>query len=161
MSIDAEIDALAARAVDGLEDVGAARLAKAHVRRSYAEAIVRQVCARHGVTQKAVLGKRRLHHLVMARAQIAAVLYEGGYSFPQIAALLGWSHHSQAMRNRQLWLDHRAGLLERVTEAEGRKALILMRRNGWSAAEAARSMGVSPVKLKGRISTIRAKEKDQ
>lgn len=160
--IDAEIEALASRAVDGLEDVGEARLKRAHVRRSFAEAILRQVAARHAVMVTAILRKhqsRQLNHVVMARAQACHLLYAAGYSYPEIAKLLGMSHHSQAMRSRQLWTDHLAGKLVTVSEADGRRALAIMRRFDLSVAKAAERMGLSPVKLKARISTIKAKDK--
>ena len=161
MSIDAEIEALAARLVDGVEDAGAVRMAKAHARRSVAEAIIRQVAARHGVSVAAILRKheaRQKHHVVMARAQAAYLLRGEKYSYPEIARLMGMSHHSQAMRAVQQWADRLAGQADvQVDEETGLAALALIEKHGLTTRTAANWLEVPHLKLKGRIGTIRAR----
>lgn len=163
MSVQEEIDALADRVVASLEDAGEARMAKAQVRRSYAEALVRKVSGAHGVTVKAVLGQHRARqkaHVVMARAQAAYLLRQASFSYPEIARLLSMSHHSQAMRGVRQWEDKLAGLDKMVDEATARKAMVMMRRLGLTMSEVAERLEVSPLRLRGRIGIIRDREKE-
>jgi len=163
MTIGNEIEALAARVAEGLEDAGQARLTKAHVKRTYAEALIRQVSARHGVAVAAVLRKheaRQKPHVVSARAQIAALLYEAEYSYPEIARLLAMSHHSQAMRARQQHIDRLAGADVTVDIETGRIAQSMIRKHGLTVRQAAERLDVSPLRLKARLSTLKGKSHD-
>ena len=161
MTLAAEIEALAAKAVEGTADAGEVRLARANTRRSAAEAIVRQVAVRHAVTVDAIKGNHKSHrkaHVVMARAHSCWLLYEAGYSYPSIATLLDMSHHSLAIRGKKMWADHLAGKNVRVDEATGRRARALMLRYDLTQAQAAERLGVSHMKLKARLDTMRAKD---
>lgn len=163
--IEAEIEALASRAVDGLEDAGEARLKRAHIRRAYAEAIIRQVAARHGVSVDAILRKhqsRQKHHVVMARANAACLLHDAQYSYPEIGRLMGMSHHSQAIRAVLQWQAHLAGQTEvQVDEVTGREAIALIEKHGLTIRTAAAWLEVPYLKLKGRIGTIRSRERSK
>lgn len=157
-----ELNALIDRVIDDGDDPAAARLARAHQRRSFAEALIARVAARHAVAVDAIKSRHRSrskHHVVMARAQVCWLLHDAGYSYPEIARLLDMSHHSQALRGKRQWDDKLAGRDKVVDEATGREALALMERHSLSVAEAADWLEVSPVRLKGRIGTIRSRER--
>lgn len=159
--MSSEISALVDRLVGPIEDRGEARLREAHLRQSVVDAIVKRISMLHAVSADALTGRHKaksLHHVVMARAHAAHALRAAGYSFPQIGRALG-SDHSQAQRWNDLWSDHAAGNLKPVDEATGRRALAIMRRYDLSTRQAAERLGVSHLKLKGRISTIRSKDK--
>lgn len=160
--MSSEIEAMAARAV-GREDPGSVRLHAMQLRKDLSDEVIRQVCARHGVSIAAVAGNHpanRKHHVVMARAHAAHALRQTGASYPQIAKDLGMSHHSQAMRGEEAWSEHLAGAAETVDEPTGRRALALMTKYDLTIRQAAQRLGVSHLKLKGRIGTIRAKAKN-
>lgn len=156
-----ELTALIDRVIDDGTDPAEARLQKAHQRRSFAEALISRVAARHAVALDAMKRRHRSrskHHVVMARAQACWLLHEAGYSYPEIARLLELSHHSQALRGKRQWDDKLAGLDKMVDEETARRALALIAKHGLTIAEAADWLEVSPLRLKGRIGTMRARE---
>lgn len=145
-----------------LIDYGQERLAKALEGREQALGIIAGVAARHAVSVAALTRKhrgRQKAHVVMARSHAASLLRASLFTWVDIARYLGFPHHSVAMQAAQRWADHRAGVLETVTESHGRAALDLMAENGWTVKQTARRMGLSPVKLKVRIDMIRARER--
>jgi hypothetical protein len=110
-----------ADALKDVKDYGQERLDAANERRAFATGLIAGICARHGVSVQAVVGKhpaRLKHHVARARAHCAATLRAEGFGWKPIGRYLGIGHPA-AIRAVQIWneRDGRAAIARATGEA--------------------------------------------
>lgn len=78
-----------------------------------AHQIIREVCAKHGVTKSEMMSMRRRQALVLAKREVCFRLKrETQMSFPHIGFMLGGKDHTTILYNFYKYLEENPGLVE-------------------------------------------------
>lgn len=140
-------------ALIGPEDPGQDRLDRAHRLIAKAREVCRKVAGRHAVRVGVVIDPppdlKHKRHVVMARSHAAWTLHETGLSYTQIASVLHCDHGA-ARRMALRWLDHKAGLLQTISEAQAEEVDRLIAERGLTQAEACAEVGVGVTRYNAR-----------
>ena len=143
----------------GAEEEGKRRMNKALQRQESWDRTLAMVCARHATHPDALLRAHRARqkpHVVDARAHMVAELYETGlFSYPKLAARLGYKTHHTVMHLREKWLNRMAGTDEPVTDAQALEVGRIAKEEGLTLRQASEKLGVNHTKVRGRISWMR------
>ncbi len=144
----------------GPEEEGKRRMAKALQRQEAWDHALAMVCARHAIHPDALTREHRAKqkpHVVDARAHLVFELYSTGlFSYPKLAARLGYKTHHTVMHLHDKWKARLAGTEdEAVTDKEALEVGRLAREEGITLRQACERLEVNHAKVRGRISWMR------